>query len=123
MTTRKSYQQRKADAVIMNNEPTLTDQGGARDTDINIIVRSMGVGNTLPGNTKQPITGDFTSIPEDLRGMIEESRAIENYRSTLPAQLREMPMEQLLALTQDDLVKIMQPPAQPPVDQPKEGNK
>lgn len=97
-------------AVYFNTQPSATDQSQARETDINVIVGKMIRTGQGPNTNAQPIYADFTTLPEDLRGMIEQSRSIQARRAQLPDKLREMPIEQLLTLTADDLTNILTPP-------------
>jgi len=108
------YEKNKARARTTDNEPTLTDQAGARQTDINVIVGQFKISGRVPGSTTAPMSGDFSNLPTDLRGMIEESRSLQLKRSKLPPQLREMPIEELLMLTPEKLKTILQPAEQPP---------
>jgi len=102
-----TYYARKEAAKFCNTMPSLADQAGARDTDINIIVRTMGVqANTMPPN---PQYQDWTQMPEDLRGVIEQSRSVQDYVQKLPPQLRELPIEQLMDLQADDITNILKP--------------
>lgn len=109
-----AYRTNKAKAVFNNTEPSLTDQSQAKDTDINVIVKRYGVHGTAPGINGEPLYGDFTNIPTDLRTMIETSRELENYRRKLPKQLAELPIEELIALTPEKLTSILTPPAPTP---------
>jgi len=104
------YQKNRLRAQTVNTEPTMTEQSGAAATDINLIVKSFKVTGRVPGATTAPIAGDFTGLPQDLRGMIETSRSIKAKRGNLPKALREMPIEELLTLTTDKLAAILAPP-------------
>lgn len=110
------YENRKR-ARTINNEPTLTEQSMAKDTDINIIVSKFRITGRVPAAQHQPMAGDFTNLPTDLRGFIESARTIKDVRKKLPPQLREMPVEDLLALTPDKLTSILTPPEQRPGEQ------
>jgi len=105
-----SYAINKQRARTRTTKPTLTDQSQAKDTDINIIVRTMGITGTVPTPSVPPMGGDFTKFPTDLRGFIEESREMKNRRRALPKELRDMPIEELLALTPNKLTAILTPP-------------
>jgi len=107
------YKRNKAKAVFINTEPTKTDQSQAHDTDVNVIVRKFVVTGTVQGNAATPMYGDFTNLPRDLRSLLDESRSINRYRSQLPQQLKEMPIEQLLALTEQELANILKPEDKP----------
>lgn len=112
-----TYAQNKTRAIYRDTTPTKTDQAGARESDINIIVGQQLITGYAPGAKKQPMYEDFSQLPTDLREMIERSRNMENMRNRLPPQLREMPLEQLLMLNKDELTRILtpeKPPAQAP---------
>lgn len=102
-----------------NGKPSLTDQSQARDTDINVIVGRYLKTGAAPGAPVAPINGDFTELPQDLRGFIETSRTIHKHRHQLPEKLRNMPVDELMRLTPDALANILKPPADTPA--PKEG--
>jgi len=104
-----NHEERRAKGRTVNNEPTMTDQSQASETDLNVIMRKYGVSGRVPATTAQPMYGDFTNLPTDLRDMIETSRTIKEKRSQLPKELREMPIEELLALTPDQLTTILTP--------------
>lgn len=117
MTFGQRYRANKVDAVTMtdlNTEPSLADQSGARETDINVIVGRYGITGAATQTTKSPMYGDFTNFPNDLRDMIETSRTMEDLRERLPDQLKGKPLEELLTLTPDQLNDILKPPAPPP---------
>ncbi|QXP08238.1 MAG: internal scaffolding protein [Arizlama microvirus] len=108
-----NHEERRAKGRIIDNTPTMTDQSQAKDTDLNVIMKKYAVTGRVPGAPGQPIYGDFTNLPTDLRGMIEEARSIKERRKSLPPQLRDKPMEELLALTPEQLTTILTPPEQP----------
>lgn len=113
----RKYLQRKAAAIFVNNQPTMTDQSGARETDINIIVGKMGITGALAQAQGEPTYGDFSDFPADLRETIELARGLNAQRAKLPEQLRDKPIEELMALTRDDITRILTPaqtPATPP---------
>lgn len=105
-----NHDERRAKGRTLNTEPTMTDQSQASETDLNVIMRKYGVSGRVPATTAQPMYGDFTNLPTDLRDMIETSRTIKEKRSQLPKELREMPIEELLALTPEELTTILTPP-------------
>lgn len=107
------YLARKQAAKFRTTKPTMTDQSQAADTDVNIIMGKFGIGGTVTVTGKQPIYGDFTGLPQNLADMIRMARRRAELRQTLPQQLREMPEEQLFALTKDELTKILTPPHEP----------
>lgn len=108
------YLARKDAAKYRSAKPTMTDQSQAADTDVNIIMRKFGIGGMLTVQGKQPIYTDFTGLPQDLAAMIRMARRSAELRQNLPQQLREMPDEQLFALTRDQLTHILTPPAPTP---------
>lgn len=111
-----NYRKNKAAAVFNNTEPTMTDQSQANETDINVIVGKYGIGHTAPGAPGEPLYEDWTTFPTDLRDMIDTARRIEEHRQQLPEKLKNMYVEEILALTQDELTNILTPPAPPPAE-------
>lgn len=100
-------------------KPSLTDQSQAKDTDINVIVGRYIKTGLAPGAPIAPINGDFTHLPQDLRGFLDTSRTLHANRNKLPKELRNMPVEELLALTPDKLKSILTPaPAPAPAPAP-----
>lgn len=116
-----NYHRNKEKAKSRNTEPSLTDQSAARDTDINVIVKSFLVHGQAPGRMEAPIQdADFTNMPTDLRGMIEEGRELHSRLAKLPPELRDIPVTELLALTPEQLKNKLTPPAPPPAkEEPK----
>lgn len=110
----KTYYERKALLRTRTTTPTMTDQSEAAGTDINIVLGHM-LATGHPPREKEPIYGDFSELPEDLRGFIHQARSIGRRRTQLPPQLREMPVSELLALTKERLSEILTPPAPKPV--------
>lgn len=108
-----NYARNKAKSIIHTEGETLTDQSQARETDINVIVSRYGITNQMPGTGAQPIYGDFTQLPKDLREFIDLGRSIEDRRAELPPELREMPIEELLALTPEQLTDKLTPSPTP----------
>lgn len=102
----------KLKARTLNKSPTLTDQSQARETDINVIVRRMGISGQAPRAAGEPMYGDFTQFPQDLRDFIHTARGIETHRRKLPEALRNLSTEEILALTPDQLTTILTPPKQ-----------
>lgn len=113
------YRQNKSDAVYHERMKTLADQAGADETNVNVIMRKYAPLGAYPGTAKEHLDADFTTIPQDLRSMIDLTRRISQLRDRLPRELRDYTPEQLDALTVDELTTILTPPAQPPA-QPKE---
>lgn len=96
-------------AKYKNTDPSLTDQSQAHETDINVIVGRMGIGGTVPGNAQQPMYGDFTELPTDLRGFLEQARQLETLREQLPKELRGQKLEELLSMTPEQVAKLLTP--------------
>lgn len=109
------YQLNKLKSRTRSTRPTLTDQSQARETDINVIVKRYGIGNgQAPGRAGEPMYGDFTQLPDDLRGFIETARTIEQHKRNLPKELRDMAVHDILALTPEQLTAKLTPPAPTP---------
>lgn len=105
------YHENKHRAITKSAKPTLTDQSAAKDTDINIIVGQFLTHGHAPGNARQPIEdADFTKMPRDLRGFIEEARSLDEHKRKLPDQLKDMQVEEILRLTPEQLTTILTPP-------------
>lgn len=115
----KTHAELRAAARTYNNEPTLTDQSGRQQTDLNIILQQAAITGTMPSNGKEPQYHDWTLIPRDLRGMLELREKIEEHRARLPEKLREIPLEKLMEMTDAEINATLQPPAPPP-DKPKD---
>lgn len=114
------YRINKANARTRSTKESLTDQGQAKTTDINVIIGQFLNTGMAPGNVGSPMWQDFTQLPQGLRGMIECARNLEALKRNLPAELQNIPTNQLLQLTPEQIRAILQPPEQPPA-QP-EGN-
>lgn len=107
------YAQNKARSRTVNNKPTQTDQAAAKDTDRNVIVKKfMATGQAPVGNPG--FYADMTHLPSDLQGFLRRARSIPNLRGKLPPQLRDLTINQLLALTPEQLSDRLKPPADPP---------
>lgn len=96
-----------------NTEPTMTDQSGAADTDINLIVKRYGVFGQAPGAATEPVYGDFADLPIDLREKIELIRSIPQLQRSLPEQLATRSLQDLASLTNEQLTAILQPVVTP----------
>lgn len=84
------YKRNKEAAKYRNTEPSLTDQSQASSTDINIIVTQfLRTGQAPPG--AQPVYGDFTEFPTDLRTMFDMARSVREKVDQLPEELRGVP--------------------------------
>lgn len=107
-------------ARTFNTSPSLADQAGAKDTDINIIVKQFLIHGQAPGGKRQPQFGvDLTNAPTSLREMFELADKMKDSRKALPPQLAAYTDEQLFALTQDQLTHILTPPATKPEEEKK----
>lgn len=112
-----SYAFNKAMSRTRTVTKSKTDQSQAKETDINIIInRFLKTGNR-PLAAKQPIAGDFSRLPRDLRGFIHQARSIKRLRDQLPDALKEKTVDELMSLTADELKKILAPPADSPPTQ------
>jgi len=104
-----------------NTEPTMTDQSGADETDINVIVKKYGVFGTVPGSNNPPIFGDFADIPTTLAESIELIRSIPELHAGLPGEAGKLTLNELLQLNDEQLKAKLTPPVPPPPpkDEPK----
>lgn len=107
------YQKNRLRAQFKNTEPTKTDQAAAKSTDINVLVGQFRVGGQVLGHGGVPMYEDFTQLPVGLRDMIEYTRNLRHIRAQLPEQLREMPLDELLALNPQQLRDILTPAPTP----------
>jgi len=105
-----SYAINRLRARTVNNMPSQTDQSQAEETDINVIIRDFMKTGQATGPAEEPMWGDFTELPTDLRGMIEQSREIAKLRRDLPKELRDLPVEQLLTMQPTDIKAMLTPP-------------
>lgn len=122
MSKTSNWRKNKAKAIYINTEPTMTDQAAAKDTDINVIVKQFGVHGQMPRGPKDPIYGDFTGMPESLRDAVEMARKANYHKRSLPPQLADLSIEELLALTPDTL-KAKLATADKPADDKKDETK
>lgn len=78
-----------AACILVNNEPSLTQQHFAENADINVLVKRLGLEDApLPVEALDPrYYGDFTEVP-DLRTALDLVRDAENRFMELPARLR-----------------------------------
>lgn len=113
------YQENRKRAQTKTTKPTLTDQSQADETNINKIIARYRITGRAPGKTQEPMYGDFVGFPKDLREMIETSRRIPGLQTTLPPQLRDMTVEQLLTLNDQEITRILTPEPPPKAEQEK----
>lgn len=100
-------------------KPSKTDQAGARETDINVIVSRLMPGSTINGNGKQPMFGDFCDLPGDYREMIHLARSMEKARRELPEELKNLTIEDLVVMDDKALADYMKPKQAPPAPEEK----
>lgn len=105
----RTLKERRKAAAFRTTTPTMTDQAGAANTDLNIIVTQFLKTGQSPSKGT-PIYGDFTEFPRDLKTAIERAASVNRLRKGLPTQLRELPIEQLLGLTPEKIREILTPP-------------
>lgn len=108
-----TYKARKDAAIYRPTKPTMTDQSQASDTDVNVIVRKYAVSGTVPGHQGQPLYGDFTQMPRDLRELIQRARSIERLRGELPKTMQSLTLQDLVDMDNEALISYIQPAAQP----------
>ena len=120
----RNYRLNKERAKYRPTKPTMTDQSQAADTDVNLIVKRYAVSGTAPGTTARPMYGDFTGLPKDLRGLIEQARQIETLRGELPKELQGLTVDDLVSMDASALKAYLTPakPANEPATKP-EGDK
>ena len=112
------YQKNRLRAQFKNTKPTKTEQSGAKETDINVIIRRHLVTNQAPGSSKPLLAGDFTQLPRDLRGFLEVANSVERLKAKLPDELKGKTTAELLALTPNELTSILAKPTTPPATPP-----
>lgn len=112
------YALNKANSRTKNTKPTLTDQSAAQDTDRNVIVKKFMVTSQVPAG-RPGFYANLAELPEDLRGFINQARSLQNLRGNLPPELRNLSLNDILALTPEQLrdkLKKPEPPAKPQGD-------
>ncbi|QXP07993.1 MAG: internal scaffolding protein [Arizlama microvirus] len=117
-----NHTERQAKGRTTNNEPTLTDQSGAAETDLNVILKRYSQSGTIQSHGKEPMYEDWTQYPEDFRGYLHTAMEAKRLRAALPDKLQNLKDHELLALTPEQLETILAPPAKPadtPKDEPK----
>ena len=80
-------QEASDEAVVHNDQPSLTVQAHAEDADINVLMRPYGITVKMPDNVKVPTYGDFTHIT-DYRSALEATRKAHNDFMEIPAEVR-----------------------------------
>lgn len=71
----------------INNEPTMTQQADAMDTDINLIVKRFTTTGQLPQIQAQAMYEDFTAVT-DYRNALDMVRAADEAFMEIPAAIR-----------------------------------
>lgn len=74
--------------IDCSKDEVLTQQSSRDDADINVIVARCMRGAMLPENGRQPIYGDFTAVPTDLRECLEIVRKADEAFMSLDAHVR-----------------------------------
>lgn len=115
-----THEELRAKARTVNNDPTETDQSEARETDLNVILTRYMQSGTVQSHGKQPMYMDWTEMPEDLRGYLEAREAMEEHKLALPEQLRDIPTEELLYMTPEEIHAKLKPATTQPVLPPKD---
>lgn len=109
-----SYLLRKARLATKDETPSMADQSGAEDTDVNVIVKRYGVYGTMPQGKMQPQYGqDFSQLPDDLRSAIETVRSLDKLHNELPGGLKSLTIEELMTYTPEAITRIAQPEPKP----------
>lgn len=104
-----------------NNDPTLTDQSGAKEADLNVIVERMIRTGTVNRAKDQPIYGDFSQLPRDYREFIHQARSLEKLRGELPKELAALTVEDLVVMDNQALADYLKP--KQPAKKPEESEK
>lgn len=112
------YLTNKRRAIFINTEPTETDQSQADQTDINIILNQFLRTGNAPGQ-QQPIYGDFTEFPTDLREMFDLARSVKTKIEQLPDALARIPLNELVHMTNEQINDILPKPAPEPDEETK----
>lgn len=115
------HRENKEDAVYQETMPSLADQAGADETNVNIIMKKYAITGSIPGHNKPHIDMDLSLMPSDLRTMLEITREVGKLRDQLPRELKDIPWDKLDSMTNAELAAILTPPAQTPAkkDEPK----
>lgn len=108
-----AYKARSDKYATINDEPTMTEQSEAADTDINLIVKRYGVYGTAPGALNPPQYGDYADLPTTLAEAFELMRSVPTLKSRLPEELAALTIEDIVNLTPDALNDILKPAPTP----------
>lgn len=112
--------------VTINNEPSMTQEADANETDINVIMAKYQKTGQLPRQLMEPLFGDFTQ-PIDYAQAVTAIRSAEEAFLEIPAKIRAQfgndPGEFIKFATNPDnkeeLAKLglLQPPASPTIEE------
>lgn len=86
---------------------TKTDQSQRELTDINVIVRNLGMTGQMQGHARAPIYADFSALPEDLRGFLEMGKELQEHRANLPEELQHLDNQQIVDADPRELARII----------------
>lgn len=114
----RTHDENRAFGKTENDGKSLADQSQADETNINVILRKYGVTGVATGVAGPPQYLDHTQLPEDLREAYDQIRSVGRLRDQLPDSLRNRPLQELNALTLEQLNEILHPPAIPPATPP-----
>lgn len=117
---KSNWRKNKKAAIFKNFEPSMTDQSQADSVDIVQIIKRFRVTGMAPRLGVQGHYADYSEIPNDLRGIIEQSRSIHSLRKKLPEALRDVPVEELLSMTPEQMARIVAPPPDKQTDKQEE---
>lgn len=109
------YQLNKIASRTRTTDPSMTDQSAADSTNVNVILKNAKFGNLDfgKGAAKAPHYTDTTNLPADLRDMMELAKQLPGYIGQLPPELRDIPLDQLMAMTAEDIRTRLTPPESP----------
>lgn len=109
-----TQRERARTLATRTTKPTMTDQSGQNDADINTIVKTYAVTGQAPGAQRQGFYADLTQIPRDLKEMIDLAKDMETHRRKLPEKLQTLELDDLLYMTSAEIMEIMKPPEEKP---------
>lgn len=72
----------------INEEPSMTQQADAEDSDINVIMRKYNASGMVPGVLQPGIYGDFSNVG-DYKTAVERVNAANEAFMALPADVRD----------------------------------
>lgn len=108
------YLARKISLATSDATPTMADQSGADDTDINVIVKRYGVYGTVPQGKAQPLYGqDFSELPDNLREAMDLVRGLGDLKKQLPEGLESLTLEELITYSPEAIANIVNPKPKP----------